>query len=600
MDRLEIASGWKEARLEAVRRLMDEEGVAALVVPRWNRHQSEYCAVNEELLAWISGFSGTWGVGFIGREKAAIFVDGRYTVQAAQEVACAFSRHHLYEEEYEQWLANILRRGERLGFDPLVVNPAMLARLEKAAADHGFELLPLSAFPIASAWHDRPAPPFAPAMPFPAENCGETSASKRQRLAESLQASGTDILVESQLDNIAWLLNWRGGDVPDNPFVDAFVIADRDGRIDAFVDEIKLQSEGFELDGVVVQPIDAFAACLEMRISAGQQILSDAKFSPALVPMLCKRNRAKFVADTSPITRLKSIKNAVEIAGMRAASLRDSVAWVEMLSWLQTAVPQSEESGALLNEGDAECAFEANRRSFPQWVSASFRTISASGANGAMCHYNAPSGGGAPLTSDRLFLLDSGAQFLDGTTDTTRTICFGEAKPEWRRCYTLVLKGHIRLSTIQFPPGTKGYQLDAFAREALWAHGLDYDHGTGHGVGHFLSVHEHPQRIGKEPLDEVLAAGMTITNEPGYYRPGEFGIRIENLCEIVETNDGFLRLQPMAFVPLDRKLIDIGLLTTCEISWVDDYHRATLAKLRDLVRTRDASHWLAEATLPLA
>lgn len=601
MDRLEIAAGWSAARLAAVRNQMIEMDVAGLVIPRWNRHQSEYCSLHEELLAWSTGFSGTWGIGFVTLTEAALFVDGRYTVQAQSEVSADFAQHHLYNDKYEKWLGHALRSGERLGFDPLVATPEMLARLQSASAEFGFELVALEDFPVALAWEDRPPPPFSPAIPFPESRCGESSDSKRRRLAQHLREAGTDLLIESQLDNVAWLLNWRGADVPDNPFIDAFVIADKSGHVEAFVDRRKLgnQLDPFELDGVDLHPIDSFSDILNERITPSLAVTSDLRFSPALVKILCDRNDAQFVAATSPITRLKSIKNAVELAGMRAAALRDSVAWIELLSWLDRVVPACEKDGRPLSELEVETAFDEIRRQFPEWVSNSFRTISASGRNAAMCHYNAPMSGGSSLSSQELFLLDSGAQYLDGTTDTTRTVCFGEPDAEWRKCYTLVLKGHIRLSSLRFPPGTRGYQIDAFAREALWQHGLDYDHGTGHGVGHFLSVHEHPQRLSKDPLDEPLLAGMTITNEPGYYRAGEFGIRIENLCEIGAANDGFLHLQPIAFVPLDRKLIETAMLTGNEIAWVDAYHQEIRSKLATSLRSEAAADWLERATHPL-
>lgn len=603
-DRLAIARNWNPERLSALRWSLRQSDLSGVVVPRWDKHQSEYCAPHDERLAWATGFSGTWGIGFVTLNEAALFVDGRYTGQAAEEVDSRIERLHLLDEPYESWLGKALGEGDALGYDPLVVNPDMLDRLTRAAIDHGFALVPTDCDPIARVWADRPDAPLIPATPFPISYAGESSVAKRQRLTLAMEEGSIDLLVESQLDNVAWLLNLRGGDVPDNPFVHANIIAGRDGRLDLFVDERKLGNDrtAFELDGVDLHAPDTFGSVLAQRISAapaGARIVSDGRFSPALAKLAAEAAGASYHPQTSPLTRLKAIKNPVELAGMRSAALRDSSAWVTLLHWLDGNVAVRQAAGNPITEIEVEERLARIRNAMPEYVSPSFRTIAGSGANGAMCHYNAPPEGGATLGQDELFLLDAGAQFRDGTTDTTRTVCFGAAHPEWRRCYTLVLKGHIRLCTIRFPHATQGYQIDAFAREALWAYGLDYDHGTGHGVGHFLSVHEHPQRIGKDALAEPLLPGMTITNEPGYYRAGEFGIRIENLCEIVADNDGFLRLEPMAFVPFSRKLIDADLLDAKEVAWLDWYHAQTWDRLSDLAHDGDQREWLRRATLPI-
>lgn len=604
MNRLDIAQGWSTGRLSALRGVMAGHRFDAIAIPRWDRHQSEYCAPCDERLAWASGFSGTWGVGFIGLSAAALFVDGRYTVQAAAEVSKDFDRLHLYDDRYEDWLGAIMPKGGRLGFDPLIVNPDMHDRLSAASFQHGFSLQPFAESPVDQVWTDRPIPPLAAAMPFPETSSGESTVSKLNRLCGQMEDDSVDLLVESQLDNIAWLLNLRGRDVPDNPFLQSFLIVGRDGQHDFFCDERKLGNDrrDFELDSVRLHPMDAFGTVLEQRttaLKAAGTVVSDPRFSPVAIKLAAARSQAAYKPQTSPITRLKSIKNPIELAGMRAASLRDSLAWVRLLHWLDCTVNHRHEAGRPISEMEVEQELSRLRAQFSEYVSPSFQTIAASGANGAMCHYNPPAEGGAILSPDRLFLLDAGAQFLDGTTDTTRTMCFGKPDPEWRKCYTLVLKGHIRLCTVRFPPMTKGYQLDSFAREALWEHGLDYDHGTGHGVGHFLSVHEHPQRIGKEPLVEALHAGMTITNEPGYYRAGAFGIRIENLCEIVADPDGFLRLVPMAYIPLAKDLIDPALLTDREIGWVNLYHAEALARLSAHLAEDPAKDWLQNSTRPL-
>lgn len=605
LDRLGIARSWTVERLEMLRQSLRGQGFDAFVVPRWDRHQSEYCAVEDERLAWMSGFSGTWGLGFVTMSRAALFVDGRYTVQAEEEVDPIISKFHLLEDRFEDWLQGNLPEGSRIGFDPAIVNPDLYDRLVAISNLSRFTLVPCMSDPFVRAWSDRPVPALARAFPYPVELAGETSASKRRRLQAALEAEAVDLLVETQLDNIAWLLNIRGADVPDNPYVQAFAIATREGGLDLFVDERKFGNDksAYELEQVDLHATADFPAVLAQRIRETRPdgtIVSDNRFSPALAKIQAVEANRSFEGRTSPLTKLKSVKNGTELDGMRSAALRDSLAWIELLQWLESCVPARESMGDPITESEVEQKLTYIRRKFQEYVSPSFRTIAASGANGAMCHYNAPPEGGSPLGAAMLFLLDAGAQFMDGTTDTTRTICFGSPEPEWCRCYTLVLKGHIRLATIKFPVATKGYQIDAFAREALWDHGLDYDHGTGHGVGHFLSVHEHPQRIGKDPLAEPLLAGMTITNEPGYYQPGEFGIRIENLCEIIDAIDGFLQLRPMAFVPLARNLIDRTLLTAAEIQWVDRYHDETWRLLSGRVEETWVRDWLRQATQPLS
>ena len=597
MDRLQIAAGWTAARLDSLRAEMARSGLDGFIIPRWDAHQSEYVVIADERLAWATGFSGTWGLAVVTQDRAAVFVDGRYTVQAAAEVSQThFELQHLYDEPVERWLARTAAKGEVYGYDPLILNPTVHAQIEPTIIEQGASLRAVSPNPIDRAWSDRPDTPVKLAFPFPAARSGETSLAKRQRLAERLRAARTDLLVETQTDNIAWLLNWRGDEVPDNPIVQAFMLVDATGAVDLFVDARTLGNDvaGFELDGVTLHEPSAFLERLGQRLKGGERVSMDPKFSPVGAATAAREAGAVVLIEPDPLTALKAVKNPVELAGLRAASKRDSVAWVRFLAWLDAKVATTP-----ISELDAEEEILRYRGELEHFVSPSFRTIAGADANGAMCHYNAPADGGAMIGRDSLFLIDSGGQYLDGTTDTTRTVCFDAPSAIWRKHYTLVLKGHIRLATLRFPDGTRGYQIDAFAREALWAHGLDYDHGTGHGVGHFLSVHEHPQRIGKDPVMASITAGMTLTNEPGYYEAGRYGIRIENLCEVVEDGAGFIRLRDMTLVPLDRRLIDVDLLTEQERAWVDGYHARVRSELADLIADPFTKDWLIANTAPL-
>lgn len=597
MDRLQIAADWTPARLDSLRAEMARSGLDGFIIPRWDAHQSEYVVVADERLAWATGFSGTWGLAVVTRDRAAVFVDGRYTVQAQAEVSQThFELQHLYDEPVERWLARTAAKGEVYGYDPLILNPIVHAQIEPTTIEQGASLRAVSPNPIDRAWSDRPDTPIKPAFPFPAALSGETALAKRQRLAERLRAARTDLLVETQTDNIAWLLNWRGDEVPDNPIVQAFMLVDATGAVDLFVDARKLGNDvaAFELDGVTLHEPSAFLDQLSQRLKGGERVSMDPKFSPVGAATAAREAGATVLIEPDPLTALKAVKNPVELAGLRAASKRDSVAWVRFLAWLDAEVAIRP-----VSEIETEERILAYRQELEHFVSPSFRTIAGADANGAMCHYNAPPEGGALIGRDSLFLIDSGGQYLDGTTDTTRTVCFSEPSALWRKHYTLVLKGHIRLASLRFPDGTRGYQIDAFAREALWAHGLDYDHGTGHGVGHFLSVHEHPQRIGKDPVMAPITAGMTLTNEPGYYEAGRYGIRIENLCEVVEDGAGFIRLRDMTLVPLDRRLIDVGLLAEQERAWVDGYHARVRSELAGLIADPFTKDWLIANTAPL-
>lgn len=601
MSRKSIAEAWTQERLAILRKRMQQQYLDALIIPRWDAHQSEYVIERDELLAWATGFSGTWGLAIVTLGNAALFVDGRYTVQAGSEVdASAYEIRHLYDDPPHRWLADNVAKDDVIGFDPLVVPPQLYGLLKAALEPNGARLSAIAENPVAEVWMDRPAGPTVKAFPLDIKTTGERSSSKRNRLAQALVERGVDLLVETQSDNVAWLLNLRGRDIPDNPFLQAFALIDREGGVELFADQDKLEPEaGFELEDVRIMPKDRFISRLKERAADRRVIIVDPRFGPSAALLAASATGATAKVEPNPLTLLKARKNLKELNGIARACKTDAVVLAQLFAWLEEEVPRACSGGTPLLEGQVELKLQELREQQDEYVEPSFRPISASGANGAMCHYNAPEGGGAPLVADELYLLDTGGQYLSGTTDTTRTTVFGDGSVAQKLAYTLVLKGHIALATQRFPVGTRGYQLDAFARQHLWNEGLDYDHGTGHGVGHFLSVHEHPQRIGKEPVDVALESGMTVTIEPGHYLAGSYGIRIENLFEVVSDEEGWLAFRPLMYFPICRKLLETDLLTASEVAWLDDYHFQTRKQLSSVDLPNRARAWLQKNTLPL-
>lgn len=599
MGQLQIAAGWSPARLESLRAELRRRGLHGFLVPRWDAYQGEYCAPHDERLAWISGFTGSWGLALITLDRAVLFVDGRYTVQAREQASAQhFEFRHLYDEPADDWLLKNAAAGQAYGYDPAIVSPALFDSLAEAAAQAGVKLEPTPANPVDVAWTDQPELALNPVLPFPLERAGESSREKRARLAQRLQAARVRWLVETQPDNIAWLLNMRGSDVNYTPVPHAMAIIGDGGEVELCIDERKLTQarSRYELEGVSLHAPERFFEVLKSLVRSGERVSIDPKFSPVGAVEATRAAGGRPVVQADPLTRLKAVKNATELAGLRAASQRDSLAWIRFLMWIEEHAPRRDAAGRPITELEAEEHILALRKELKDFIYPSFRTISAADASAAMCHYAASSDGGRPIRRDSIYLIDSGGQYLDGTTDTTRTLCFAPPPAEVVRNYTLVLKGHARLASARFPRGTRGHQIDAFAREALWRHGLDYDHGTGHGVGHYLSVHEHPQRLMKDASPAVIEAGMTLTNEPGYYRAGEYGIRIENLCEVVEGEHGFLQLKDMTLVPIERRLIDVGLLEPLEREWLNAYHARVRAEMTPLLEDDAARRWLAAAT----
>lgn len=561
------------SRLEALRAQFGVLGIDGVVVPRFDAHQGEYCAPHDERLRYLTGFSGSAGIALVLDAGAVIFVDGRYQVQVRKEIDPeAFEIAHFYEFPIERWLKEKLPRDQRIGFNPMLLPTELYDRLAEAMVAAGGELVPLESDPVDGIWDEQPDPPTGRISSFPLANAGETAAEKRRRIGARLAELGADFLIETQPDNIAWLLNVRGSDVAYTPLPQSFLLLDKGGAVEWFVDERKLPNdrEAFELEAVTTRsPADFLAGIAH---ASGRSALVDPRFASVATALAVAGAGGTVKSETSPITIAKAIKNDAELQGFRTAHIEDGVALTEFLSWLHDNVALCEAAGNPIRELEAEERLLEFRAAGEGFVEPSFRSISASAANAAMCHYASSPETNAPLTTGGVYLIDSGGQYRAGTTDVTRTTAFGPVSDEVRRTYTAVLRGFIALITAQFPVGTKGHQLDALARRPLWDLGLDYDHGTGHGVGHFLSVHEHPQRFAKAVNPYDLAPGVIMTIEPGYYREGAFGLRVENQVETVAAAPGFLRFETLTLAPIDLSLADLGALTRDEKLFLNAYH----------------------------
>ncbi len=589
-------------RLAALRAELAKRELAGFLVPRADPHHGEYLPRDAERLLWLTGFSGSAGMAVILAEAAALFVDGRYTVQVALETDGAlFEYRHLTDEPPADWLFERLKPGDRLGFDPWLHTPDGIARIREACERAGATLVSCDDNPIDRIWSNRPPPPIAPVAPHDIAFAGETAEAKRARIAEALRETGVGAAILSAPDSIAWLLNIRGGDVPYCPLALAFAIVDERGRVDLFIDRRKLLPGIADHLGeeVVPRPLETLGAAIDALAEAGVPLLADPGSTAAWVFERMNRAGGTVVSGADPCALPRACKNDTEIAGARAAHLRDGAALVRFLAWLDANAPREG-----LGEVAAAARLDAFRAEGELYRGPSFPTIAGAGPNGAIVHYRASERSDRTLAAGDLFLVDSGGQYLDGTTDVTRTVVIGAPDADRRRHFTAVLKGHIALATAVFPAGTTGSQLDAFARRALWALGLDYDHGTGHGVGSYLGVHEGPQRISKLPNRIALRPGMIVSNEPGYYREGAYGIRIENLVCVVPRPDlggerEMLGFETLTLAPIDRRLIDAALLEPGEIAWIDAYHARVRAALTPRLDPETA-RWLAQATRPLA
>ncbi len=586
-------------RLGALRARLDEAGLDGFVVPHADAHQNEFLPPDAERLAWLTGFTGSAGTAVVLRERAAIFVDGRYTLQVRDQAdGDLYEFRHLIEEPVAGWLTVHLPAGARLGYDPWLHTKSQAERLARAADRAGAELVPVAENPLDATWTDRPPAPRTPVVPHEGRFAGRDSADKRTEIAEIIKGGGADATVLTQPDSIAWLLNIRGADVDHTPLPLSFAILHADASVDWFVAAEKLMDELAPHlgDRVRVHVPEAFADALEGL--AGRRVLVSADTAAAWV--FDRLADAEVLRGDDPVTRPKAIKNTTELEGTRVAHLRDALALARFLHWLDCTAP-----GGGVDEMSAAAKLEDFRRTGEHFRDTSFDTISGAGPNGAIVHYRVTPGTKRALGDGELYLVDSGAQYLDGTTDVTRTIAIGTPTDEMRDRFTRVLKGHIALAALRFPAGTTGAQIDAFARAALWQAGIDYDHGTGHGVGSYLGVHEGPQRISKAGGSVALAPGMIVSNEPGYYRAGEYGIRIENLVAVSPAEDivggerPMLGFETLTLAPIDRRLIDTVLLDRAEREWLDAYHARVASEVGPLL-DGDVRDWLMAATAPLA
>lgn len=585
-------------RIALVRAELAARGLAGFVVPRADEHQGEYVPAAAQRLAWLTGFTGSAGMAAVLGGRAAIFVDGRYTLQVGQEVdATLFEIRHMVDQPLTRWLDDALGAGDRLGYDPWLHTAEQAEALRLVCERAGAHLVACADNPVDAVWHDRPSPPRRPVVPHPLAFAGRTSAEKRLALSDGLRAERLDGAVLSDPASIAWLLNVRGDDVAYVPLPLSFAIVHADGRVEWFLDPAKSNPALVDHVGEGVSVCDPGRFLDRVGALTGR-VRVDKSTAPMAVVQALRDGGATADLGVDPCTAAKACKNPVELAGARAAHRRDGVAMVRFLSWLDgrdqvDELTAAEHLARLRAEGE-------------HFRGLSFPTIAGAGPNGAIVHYRSSPQTNRALEAGQLFLLDSGAQYLDGTTDVTRTVAVGAPSAEHRQRFTLVLKGHVAIATALFPEGTTGNQLDVLARRALWAHGLDYDHGTGHGVGAYLSVHEGPQRISKVGTGAVpLRAGMIVSNEPGYYKAGAYGIRIEALVAVEERPvppDGerpLLGFETLTLVPIDRRLIDPVLLDDGERAWIDAYHARVWAELAPLLDAPTRA-WLEQACAPLA
>ena len=591
-----------KGRLTRLRHELARQNLDGFVVPRGDEHQSEYVPPSAERLAWLTGFTGSAGTGVVSATKAALLVDGRYTLQARAEADPKLWRVLSSAETMPgDWFAAEARRPVRIGYDPWLLTQSQARALRAALAPIKGDAVAVARNPIDVVWRDRPPAPRAPARIHPLRYAGTPHAAKRARIAKEIVRAGADALVLTLPDSIAWLLNIRGGDVPHSPLMLAFAILHADGTVDLFVDPRKLSPEVRKHLGRAVRahPPAQFGSALDRLARANKRTRVCPETAAAWVFERLAAAKGRIVPGSDPCQDAKAAKTPAELAGIRRAHRRDGRALTRFLAWLAREAPK----GAV-DEMTAARTLDALRAEDARFQGTSFPTISGAGANGAIVHYRVSAKTNRRLRPGEIYLVDSGGQYPDGTTDVTRTVAVGRPSAEMRDRFTRVLKGHIAVARSVFPEGTAGRQLDAFARAALWRAGLDYEHGTGHGVGHFLGVHEGPQRIAKGGGAVALRPGMVVSDEPGYYKVGGYGIRIENLLAVrkVKPPRGaerrLLGFETLTLAPIDRALIAPGLLTDDEIAWLDAYHarvRRALAPRLD----RETRVWLARATRPI-
>jgi len=598
-DRAERAASGP--RVAALRTELARRGLTGFIVPRSDRHQNEYVPASEQRLAWLTGFTGSAGVAIVLMQRALLFVDGRYTLQAREQVDTSlFAIEHLVDTPPDRWIEENLAIGDRLGYDPWLHTVEGAERLGKACAAAGVTLVAVEPDLIDAIWADRPAPPLGAVTVHDVRFAGEAAEDKLARIRAEVAKLRADALVVSDPHAVAWAFNIRGADVAHTPLPLAFAIVPQAGRPSLYVDGRKLSNDvrnRLEVLADVREPSD-FVGTLGALGRQKQTVRLDQATAADALARLITSHGGKVTRAPCPIALMKAVKNEVEIAGARAAQLRDGAAVTRFLAWFDREAPRGK-----LTEIEAVAALESFRRDTGLLKDISFPTIAGAGPDGAIVHYRVTTQSNRVVAPGELFLIDSGGQYEDGTTDVTRTIAVGEPTAEMRDRFTRVLKGHIAIARAIFPEGTTGAQLDSLARQFLWSQGLDFDHGTGHGVGSYLSVHEGPARISKLGTT-ALKAGMILSNEPGYYKTGAYGIRIENLVLVIGAaavpgaEKPLYAFETLTLAPIDRRLIVAEMLTPDETAWLDGYHARVFEALSPLLDA-DSCAWLTAATRPV-
>ncbi len=592
-------------RVARLRQQLASLGIDGFLIPRADEHQGEYVPARAERLAWLTGFTGSAGAALVMQDSAALFVDGRYTLQAAAQVDTAtFAIESLIDNPPAKWLAEHAGAGAIVGFDPWLHTIAEVEALRAALARVGGDLVAVASNPVDLIWLDQPAAPEGKVEIQPFGFAGELAKDKIARLSKDIAAAGAEHTVLTDPSSLAWVFNIRGSDVPHTPLALGFAILSATGLPLVFLSRAKLtiETEAYLTQLATILDPEELESRLAAFAAEGGRIGLDPGLAAERLRMLVEDNGGKVVRLADPARLPRAIKNKAELAGSRAAHRRDGAAMVRFLHWLDSSEPGS------IDEITAVTALEGFRRSIGvetqmKLRDISFDTISGAGANGAIIHYRVTTKTNRALDEGELYLVDSGGQYRDGTTDITRTVAIGQPSTEMRERATLVLKGLIAISTLRFPAGTRGNDIDAFARQALWRAGLDYAHGTGHGVGSFLSVHEGPQRIARTGTQPLLA-GMILSNEPGYYKAGHYGIRLENLivvepAEAIPGGDIAMHaFETLTLAPFDRRLIRTDLMNADEIAWLDAYHARVLDEIGPMVEA-DVLAWLEAATAPL-
>jgi Xaa-Pro aminopeptidase len=594
----QIATEKGAERVAALRAELRRRGLDGFVVPMADEHQNEFVPRHAQRLAWLSGFLGSAGTIIVLRGKAAIFVDGRYTLQVRDQVDLAVFEPRSYLD-VAKWLGENLSSGQTLGYDPWLHTETGVKALAEACEKAGADLVAVTGNPIDAIWTDQPPRPLARIVPHDLRYTGEPSADKRSRMAEAVRGAGANALALSATDSIAWLLNIRGADVARTPLALSYALLHEDASVDFFVDERKVDAalRGHLGNQVRIEPEEALAPALASL--KGKSVMVDPASAPAWIVERLEAGGATVVRKTDPVQKAKALKNPAELNGTRAAHKRDGVALAKFFHWLAENAPKG-----TVDELSAVDRLQAFRQEGELFRDLSFDTISGAGPNGAIVHYRSSEKTNRTLGLGELYLVDSGAQYLDGTTDVTRAVAIGTPSAEHRDRFTRVLRGHIALAMARFPKGTTGHQLDVLARMPLWQGGFDFKHGTGHGVGSYLGVHEGPHSISPRPSNVALEPGMIVSNEPGYYKEGEYGIRMENLVAVVPAEPGeddspFYALETLTLAPIDRALIDPALMTGPELEWLNAYHHRVFTEIGPRL-DEGTRAWLAQATAPIA